>query len=39
VREFHDPIALRDGRTFVTFLDAGYNIIGLPEHAHTAAEW
>jgi len=38
-REFDDPIALPDGSTLVTLLDAGSYIIGLPEKVHTAAEW
>ena len=38
-REFDDPIALPDGGTLVTLLDAGNYIVGLPEHVHTAAEW
>jgi hypothetical protein len=38
-REFDDPIALPDGGTLVTLLDAGNYIIGLPEKVHAAAEW
>jgi hypothetical protein len=38
-REFDDSIALPDGSTLVTLLDAGSYIIGLPENIHTAAEW
>jgi hypothetical protein len=37
--EFEDPIALPDGGTLVTLLDAGNYIIALPEHVHTCAEW
>jgi hypothetical protein len=38
-REFEDPIALPEGGTLVTLLDAGNYIIALPEHVHTCAEW
>jgi hypothetical protein len=38
-RDFDDPIALPDGRSLVTLIDAGNCILALPEQVHTAAEW
>jgi hypothetical protein len=39
VRKFEDPIALPDGRTLCTLLDAGNCIRVLPKAEHDAPNW
>jgi hypothetical protein len=38
-RAFDEPIALPDGRTLATLLDAGKYITALPKKDHAAPEW
>jgi hypothetical protein len=38
-RRFEDPIALPDGRTLVTLLDAGHFIASLPKKEAALPEW
>jgi hypothetical protein len=39
LRDFEDPILLRDGRVVVTLMDAANYITKLPEAEHSAPEW